>query len=280
MSLKDAAIMVRSNFAFWSPYKKEDDANELIEQAYQTKGNVGNFNKHLLKHSVLRKRMQGVVQTAYAFHIAQTSPWYDKGYRIINALCVDDYVSGIKVHRSSLAALIEAGKDQYERDVMEDKTQLGKLANESDYPSYVDFCKRFFINTVFMPFPNTEDFRVDVPEFEKAKLQDMLQNVNGLVRRDIRNKVLDALDPVISHYGDPGCKVYESHRDKIAAVVDLIPTLNVNQDADIKSFWLDLSQFVSKFEPYTLRMRPEDKFHFRDLAVALAAKITDIIPSA
>jgi hypothetical protein len=277
MGLRESSILVRTHFGQWSPYVKDRDATSGVEAAFETQRGVGNFNKHLLKGSSIRREFQNVISDAYAYHLANTSPWHDDGYRIINSIHAMDYAEGLRKFSDSLLQNGLKSKEQYEKDIQEDLVRLGKLAKPTDYPSYDDFCARFYIRSVFLPFPNTQDFRVDIAEEEKQKLEEMIKESSDIVRKDIVNKALTALKPILDNYANPDCKVYDSHRDKLESITNTITRLNVDRDDRISTLSSQLESFYESFDVHELRSFPEDKASVYQRAVTLSNQFKDII---
>jgi hypothetical protein len=247
MSLKDSAILVRTKFSQFSNYVKSKEATALVEQTYHTKHGAGNFNKHLLKNSEIRRAYSNLIAGAYSWHIQNTSPWYDDGYRILNSLNALEYAEKMEGFRQGLAALAGQFQSEYDKEVAADIARLGNLGNAADYPSFSDFSANYGIESVFLPVPDTEDFRCSIPDRELLELRQMVHGAEALVRDDILSKILNAFRPLVENYSKEEGRVYDSHKDALVDLQTVISNLNIYNDVHVQSFLTKLEDFISNF---------------------------------
>lgn len=167
--LQNKAMLVDLTIHQWTARKYDKKATTEVETTYSAK-NAGRFNKQLVAKSALlligRKANE-----LRDFHYSKTLPWSDTGPRLLPSELFMEYRAGVRRLRDEFNALVSLFVKDYPNLIADAQRHLGQLFNQADYPPVSEMYSRFYVGWDITPVPSGSDFRVDMADYERAEIQ-------------------------------------------------------------------------------------------------------------
>lgn len=245
--LHDKSILVRLERKAWTPYKYSSKATNDVETVNHVH-KAGRFNKHLFKNNLEWKKVQSALTNIYTYHINKTLPWFYEGVNILPSSSALEYIE----KQNKLIGELQTTVSRFDLAAakLEDQQRLGSLYDENDYPSdQSDFSARFNATYQFIPVPNSSDFRVDIPEQEKAKLTEQLNNAETMITDEILHRVSNILDPVITQCSkQEKTRWHKSLKTNILEAVPVLKSFNLSDSSTINEVIGRLEEFANNID--------------------------------
>lgn len=244
-NLIEKSILVSLVITQWAARKYDKKVTREVNENHNSK-DAGRFNKSLIAREHLQE-LTKIVTQARAFHYENTLPWSDSGERLLPS---DNYFQ----YTSELAKL----KNQYEQEVNkftlaypamieQAKIELNGLFNPNDYP--LDIRERFTIRTSFMPVPDVADLRVNLSANEVSALQtEITKEVNERfinAQKSVYERITEQLKAMHARLSEKDAIFRDSLFDHVLELVELLPRLNVAEDARITELCADLKSLYT-----------------------------------
>jgi len=274
-----AAVLVDLTMGVWGGRKKDKKVTDEVNAAHGTEGEAVSVWKQLLtgggkgrnKKAPELNAVLAATRALYRFHVMNTLPWEEGGYRLLPTANSDTYADGI---RRGIAAVQSAVADldgALPRLINADRKRLNDLWNKKDYP--VTLSGKFKVQIDYAPVPVTGDFRVDT--LPAAVKKEMERNLEERTDKLIRAAVSDAwtrLGDAVKHFRDrtkEGTRLHDSMVEQLRTVADILTRLNVTNDVELEAL---RSQVLRDLAPVDLVALRKDK-DAREEAVAKADAI-------
>ena len=247
-------MLVSLRINAWSGRLHDREASRHV--AIHHDADAGRYNKRLLPKSAFAELTEGKARTA---HYANTLPWDDQGGRLLTVANYDRYTA-------ALDGLIERMVGERARfvedyDSHRARLNLGRLFRVGDYPAKEALQAKFGIAYRILPVQDARHFLADLAAGETAR-----------VKRDIRWQVQarlhDALGDLYRRLGKAVERVGERLREdengklltfrdsmieNIRDLVDVVPRLNVFEDAELAGLCREVGDRIARVEPDVLR---------------------------
>jgi hypothetical protein len=166
--------------------------------------------KNLMAGSNKRKRIADYGARARLYHNQTTLPWSDKGSRLLPTSLFMEYKQNMNTIERNMNAMIQDFFTSYDDLVLDAKLHLGSLFNASDYPSIDSLGEKFAFKLVFSPLPESNDFRLDIPQIEMQELSEKYENAFNDRLNDAMRENWDKLHKTLTHLSD---KLTENEED-------------------------------------------------------------------
>lgn len=168
MSLQDKALLVSLSISQWSGQKNDP-------QLVQTPGDK--YIKQLIPPQVLALASNQANHWRYRFN-RFTRPWAD-GVRILPSVRYMEFVEEMNSCRARFEQAVDALCEVY------------PMHKTSECP---DDIRRFYhAEMSFLPFPTSEDFRLDIPDEELAELKEKSQQYIDNMTTGLQKQTKDAI---------------------------------------------------------------------------------------
>jgi hypothetical protein len=157
---------------------------------------------------------------------------------------------------------------EYPKHIEQAKKELGKLFNEQDYPPATSIRKRFALEVIITPCPDSGDFRADLdPDVLKdigVKLEKHLEGLLDKAMDDAAHRITDvvghmvkrlkAYKPANKKKGTKAeGKFHDTLVENIRDLAKLLPTFNLNNDSKLASIHQSIMKELCINDPDTLR---------------------------
>jgi hypothetical protein len=166
--------------------------------------------KNLMAGSNKRKRIADYGARARLYHNQTTLPWSDKGSRLLPTSLFMEYKQNMNTIERNMNAMIQDFFTSYDDLVLDARLHLGSLFDSSDYPSIDGLRDKFGFKLVFSPLPESNDFRLDIPQIEMQELSEKYENAFNDRLNDAMRENWDKLHKTLTHLSD---KLTENEED-------------------------------------------------------------------
>lgn len=170
MSISSSAVLAELNISVWTANKLDRSATDTVLSNASASKDSAQVRKNLMAGTDKRKRIADYAARARLYHNQTTLPWSDKGARLLPTSLFMEYKTNMNTIRSNMNAMIEDFFTNYEVLVQQAEFHLGDLFNAEDYPSLDELKNKFGFRLVFSPLPESNDFRLDIPQQDLADM--------------------------------------------------------------------------------------------------------------
>jgi hypothetical protein len=236
MSLKDKAMLIQVSVSGWTARKLDRKVSDEIDVVHGAK-DAGRYNKLLVDKQFLDPLTQhaGAIR---AMHHKMTLPWMDGGIRLLPAKLFMEYSKEMRTLRAEYDRRIDDFITLYDSKLVTDARQrLGTMYDAADYPPGHKLREKFGIEIDEFPVPDAADFRVEVGDAERARIQeDITRRVNQRQEAAVRD-AWSRVREVVGRYtkiGGDKAKIFDSMVTNAEELTRLLPGLNVNDDPDLE----------------------------------------------
>ena len=271
--LAERAMLVRLTIRKWSPERVDKGVTDEVALLKGADRNgAGCYRKNLIAKAAL-KELTKVSGAARTYHYERTLPWLDDGQRILTAKSHMDYyaeMAKLKAEFDRLAGELVANFDSYVTDA---RATLGAMFNHSEYPEAGELANRFSFEVGIAPIPDSNDFRVSLPESElkrvRADLDSRAEAAMIEATKDMWRRVTESLSHMATTLATEDGKFKNSLVGNVAELAEIMDAMNVAEDPDLAAMGEELREKIAGLDPEALRNdRPT-----RQATAALAKEI-------
>jgi hypothetical protein len=210
MSISSSAVLAELNISIWTANKLDKGATDSMLASNSASSGSAQVRKNLMAGSNKRKRIADYGARARLYHNQTTLPWSDKGSRLLPTSLFMEYKQNMNTIERNMNAMIQDFFTSYDDLVLDAKLHLGSLFNASDYPSIDSLGEKFAFKLVFSPLPESNDFRLDIPQIEMQELSEKYENAFNDRLNDAMRENWDKLHKTLTHLSD---KLTENEED-------------------------------------------------------------------
>lgn len=267
--LATKAMLISVSISQYGAKKLDKRISEEVTRSHNTEAGRLRTNKRLLDKDVMRP-VQSAVTAIRSFYYEQTLPWGKDGARILPA---SNYFGFTSVMRNLIDAFDRTVEDfifHYPDYVVEARAALNGAFNPEDYPPVEKLRKRFGVTVDVLPLPDAGDFRIDLGQDEVRRIKEDIETkveasfkeaMDDLWKRvfDGVSRMKERLDALTASENDPDRRLAPLHNsvvENLRALVDLLPRLNVTQDANLEAMRRKIDAELARYDVEALK---EDK---------------------
>jgi hypothetical protein len=207
--------------------------------------------------------LKAITGKMYHEYKMKSTAWED-GRRL---LPVEFFDSITKLHRDCSdeleKALEEFGKS-YPEYKEKAKEELGDLYDETEFPSFDEFKRKWKIRLDFFPIPESKHF---VVKAEKNLINEMKKSFDEAINSkqtiaigEVKERVFETVNKIVERISDKHMKFSRQGKevmDSVRELVDLLPSLNLFDDPNINKMIDDLK--ATLYEVTDEDLKKEDK---------------------
>jgi hypothetical protein len=202
MSISSSAVLAELNISIWTANKLDKGATDSMLASNSASSGSAQVRKNLMAGSNKRKRIADYGARARLYHNQTTLPWSDKGSRLLPTSLFMEYKQNMNTIERNMNAMIQDFFTSYDDLVLDAKLHLGSLFNATDYPSIDSLREKFAFKLVFSPLPESNDFRLDIPQMEMQELSEKYENAFNDRLNDAMRENWDKLHKTLTHLSD------------------------------------------------------------------------------
>lgn len=245
VNLSDKAVLANLSFSRWGGHTYDRSVTDEVHQTRNAASDAGRYNKRLLAKGATSD-INSVVGAAREYHRDHTQPWLDDGARILPAPLYLPYASRMKDFRREFEDAVAKFIKTYPDLVKDAEKRLGKMFSAADYPSVEQLKGMYSFRSAVTPFPDSDDFRVDVPAPELASMKKEMKQQMDEVYKGALNDTATRIVETVGHMagrlksykpGEKGKRAENTFRDSLVENVrqlaEVLPAFNMGNDAKL-----------------------------------------------
>jgi hypothetical protein len=274
MSLDQRAMISALHISIWTAVKHDRKVSNDVAAQHGAPSTVGRYNKQLLQGAAKLDELRTLAGQIRQQFYKVTLPWSDEGFRLLPAHFYFDLTTEMRVFEHAFESKVEEFLAVYPDYIEQVRPALNGLFREEDYPSVEKLRKKFGIKLEVLPIPTGEDFRVTMSAEERARVaREIDANVRQSLQRsteDLWNRMKDVVSHLAGRLQDPNGRYHTSMVSNVCDLADLLPKLNVSQDADLNRFAAEIRSRLCNYSAHELKNNDV-------LRVATASDAADIL---
>jgi len=258
-TIHSRAMLVTSHISAWTARKFDRKITDEVNTKHAAVADAGRYNKHLLAGDDA-KSYKAVISAATAArntHYHETLPWTDEGWRLLPSANYFDYCEKMRKCRADFDAAVNAFVAEYPQLRENAKSKLNGMYNERDYPSVSELRRRFDFVIDFSPVPAAEDFRVQLPDDQKASIEaaitSRVEAATQAAMQDAWNRLYERVANIHERLSDPEATFRDSLIEHARYITDVLKRLNVTNDPNLETMRATVQQKLATLDPDTLR---------------------------
>lgn len=241
---------------------RDKDAEQLIKSMRGDEGQI--VSRKLFQNTKSPVYLyQQKANEMYQYHIANTLPCGDDSTRLMkNSLYFEytgrmgQFISELEVFRARIVGTPEIYRDVVQADIDERNMNLRhqnkpETATFDDYLTYGEMGDRLYITWYPEPISTSGDFRFEIPQEMKTRLDNQLAKMVDDAKADIYVRMLAPVRAFINKLSIPigteGAVFRNTLVDNITDLVEHLPKLNIDDDPVIAGL---LDSLKNTIEPY------------------------------
>jgi hypothetical protein len=210
MSISSSALLAELNISIWTANKLDKGATDSVLASNSASSGSAQVRKNLMAGTNKRKKIADYGARARLYHNQTTLPWSDKGSRLLPTSLFMEYKQNMNTIERNMNAMIQDFFDSYDDLVLDAKLHLGSLFNANDYPSIDNLKDKFGFKLVFSPLPESNDFRLDIPQMDMQELASKYESAFNDRLNDAMRENWDKLHKTLTHLSE---KLTENEED-------------------------------------------------------------------
>lgn len=270
MSLSDKALLAQLSISQWTARKYDRKVSNEIATQHNAAVQAGRYHKSLLpmadQLTNVHKKAGLIRNTFYA----NTVPWGIEGTMILPSKNYLDFMAIFRKEKSEWESIVTEFFSSYDQLVLDAARWRGTMYNSDDYPPLSEIRDKFRMELTIMPVPEN-DFRVDIPEKEKAQLEAHLGqrvvDATALAMADVWQQLYDKVEWLSDKLTDPNKILQVGAYEGMATLCELLLKLNVADDPELDRLAKEVKRKLASHHPESLRNDPDLR---RDTAVEAA----------
>lgn len=267
---------------------RDEAAEAAVKQQFGDEGQIVTRKLFANKASLIFKRNQ-IANEMYTYHMKLTLPHGDDGSRLLPNGVYFDYTTEMSAFETQLKALDSQILVQYDQLVDEDvKFRVAALiaqgktpaVDRAEYPSKERIEGYLYAQWHLEPIATANDFRYQVDPSIVERLNGRLKQMEDDLRFEFVRRLADPMKRFVEKLsvgiGEQGSIFRDSMIENLNELVQLLPKLNVNNDARLTELIDGVNAIIKPyvFAPDVLRESPAARELARDKMKTLLEKLS------
>lgn len=237
------SFLVRFSCGVWTARKLDKPATRQAKDHAGAKDKAGvKVYKTVLAAEALEK-IQKIANAARLEHQRRTVPWAYNGPGAITAEGYPAYKTAMLGYEQQFNTAVNAFYNIYEKARQEAPQYLGAMYDPADYPTIDMLRSKFHFGFHAEPMPQAQDFRVtglpqDIVEEIQMDIANnhaaAVDNANVTAWQRVIEKVEMLKQRLTEYNSGDVTKFYDSWTDNVKELADMIPSINIANDPELK----------------------------------------------
>lgn len=281
--LEKSAMLVKLNRHKMNHNAFDKELSAKLAKDCKAEGkNVVRVNKTIIPKEACKPWSQ-VLNEAGKYFYQVTLPWDDKGWRLLPVVKYKEFVSKFRDFQSRFTNAVDEFIINIDEHIKEGKKDLGLAASDDDYVDKETARGSFVLKVEYETIKSGNDFRAQVTEEERQEIAEVIakqhQEKFAAAQESVFVRVKEVVGSIITKMNEAPAKGKRSpeFRDSLIGnvqnLVDILPSLNVNNNPD-------LNALKEKLDIELASLDPEDLRECADLREDTAKKADEIMDMA
>lgn len=257
--LQENALLVKLTRKKFNHNKMDKKLSEKLTKQVKAKGkNVVRVNKTIIPKEAVKNWMD-VYTAAGKYYYTVTMPWDDASWRLLPITKYKEFVNKFREFSRQVNGAVDEFAHNLGEWIEKGMAELGEAADINDYPTAEEVRQQFAFGVDYMNIPDGNDFRAQVTQEERDQI------VEHVTKRNVE-KFGKAQESLFARVHEVSKKIYEkltgldgtdTFRDSLIGnvqeLVDVLPSLNVNNNPDLDSLVAKMGDQLATLDPEDLR---------------------------
>jgi hypothetical protein len=290
--LKQKALMVRLTIKNINRNKTDKDLAVIIHDAKK----VGDPSTVRVNKSILPKARTDVFMKVSAqgkkYFYEVTSPWDDRGWRLLSIDIFKDFVKKFKAYTTDYKSKVLDFVDDFKSAVeeMQAADVLGNAFKNSDYEKWFNrdgsvnreaLLENFALEVEYDTVTTGNDLAASLTAEDREALTDEI-NARATakfanVQKDVAGKLHKAIAKMHERLSNTENTFRDTLTGNIEELVDIIPMMNIANDPELNKLAEEARATLLKFDPQTLRDDDKARKEISDAADKMAKNLEGMI---
>jgi len=284
--LSQRVMLVRLRITGWNPRKRDKELAKEIADRHGTDPTAVDAIKRLIDDREIRY-LSSIENESRKYHYMLTLPWSDDGYRMLPSPNFTQYSERVRKQQAKWEQAVQRFIRNYEILKEQAKLSLNSLYKETDYPTTEQVRNRFQFETKVSPLPDSEDFRLELPETDlravKQEVSNRLQDAQAAAMKDIWKRLYEVVAAMTWKMHE---QTYDEKKgvmrngifrdslvENIKELLQVLPALNVMDDPELTALTEEVGSKLTAYAPDTLRKSPQARKRTAREAEAILKKM-------
>ena len=197
IDLGSKALLAELRLSVWTNTTSDESACQVVAQVRNTNTSEDRYLRPIIPRQYT-KAVNSAFRALYTFHKGYTLPWLDGGARVLPSSAFTTYTGTMRALKDRAMLEVDRLLQRYPYIVVE--------RNIANAPSIDELRSKYGIRNSFLPFPDADDFRIELDEETMTQIRsDAQQSITeqitsaeqGLIAqlRERVQKMVDVLEP-------------------------------------------------------------------------------------
>ena len=255
--ITERAMLAAIHISVWTAIKLDRKVSREVAEQHGAYAGAGRYNKQLLREADRLESLRSLSGQIRQYFYKITLPWSDEGYRLLPAHFYFELTTKMREFEQAFAQQVEEFLAVYPSYIDQVRPELNGLFREEDYPSTDKLRHKFGVRLEVLPIPSGNDFRVTLSEEEQARVaREIDESVRQSLQKgteDLWARLKGVVEHMIERLNEPESRFHASLVTNICELVDLLPSLNVNQDEELNRFAWEIRDRLCGFTARDLK---------------------------
>jgi hypothetical protein len=255
--ITERAMLAAVHISIWTAVKHDRKISRDVADQHGAHQGAGRYNKQLLHGADKLDELRTLAGQVRQYFYQITLPWSDEGFRLLPSNLYFDLTTRMREFEVCFEQGVESFLQVYPQYIEQVRPELNGLFREEDYPAAEKLRKKFGVKLDILPIPSGNDFRVQMSAEEQARVaREIDANVRESLTRgteDLWKRLRDVVSHMVDRLNEPESRFHATMVTNVFDLVELLPHLNVNNDADLNRFADQIRQRLCGFTAQDLK---------------------------
>ncbi len=260
MNITQRAMLASLHIRMWGATRTDKTVTEQVAAQHSvTTKRAGHYRKHAIDvDAPTYKAVKSAGADMRHRHYFWTLPWGEDGARILPAANFEKYSAEMRGLRARFDAAVTDFVADYPALRSRAQSELNGLYNAMDYPR--DIGTKFGIDVGILPLPDSEDFRVSLPDEAvaqiKSGIEQEMQRTTEAAMRDPYQRLYDHVARMVERLGNPESVFRDTLVTGLNELCGVLPGLNITNDPRLEELRKRAESMIAGIDAQTLRDKP------------------------
>jgi hypothetical protein len=233
-------MLAAVHISIWTAVKHDRKVSRDVADQHGAHQSAGRYNKQLLRGADKLDDLRTLAGQIRQYFYKITLPWSDEGFRLLPSNFYFDLTERMRKFEASFEQGVDSFLAVYPQYIDQVRPELNGLFRGEDYPSTEKLRTKFGVKLEILPIPSGTDFRVQMSAEEQARVsREIDANVRESLMRgteDLWKRLREVVAHMVDRLSEPESRFHGSLVTNVMDLVEILPGLNVNGDADLNRF--------------------------------------------
>jgi hypothetical protein len=235
--ITERAMLAAVHISIWTAVKHDRKVSRDVADQHGAHQGAGRYNKQLLRGADKLDELRTLAGQIRQHFYKITLPWSDEGFRLLPANFYFDLMARMREFEAGFEQGVESFLRVYPQYIEQVRPELNGLFREEDYPATEKLRTKFGVKLEVLPIPSGADFRVS-----------LMRGTEDLWRR-----LHEVVAHMVDRLNEPESRFHGSLVTNVLDLVEILPRLNVNGDADLNRFAEQVKERLCNYSAQDLK---------------------------